>query len=235
MTGGFGKFARRRECSLPLPPGEGRGEGNLHRGRDPNGGIFDGFPSPQPSPKGRGGPSWHCKSIAVPLKTQPRNPSMRIVFIGPPGAGKGTQAERLVKTYRMAHLSTGDMLRAARDAKTEIGLKAEKYMAAGQLVPDDVIVGIIHDRLQQADCQGGCLLDGFPRTIAQAEALDAMLSARGRRWTRSSNCRPRKRNCFSGWPAAAAPTTSPRSFANALSPIATRRSRSWRTTAASDC
>lgn len=104
---------------------------------------------------------------------------MRIVFIGPPGAGKGTQAERLVKTYRMAHLSTGDMLRAARDAKTEVGLKAEKYMAAGQLVPDDVIVGIIHDRLQQADCQGGCLLDGFPRTIAQAEALDAMLSAQG--------------------------------------------------------
>jgi len=104
---------------------------------------------------------------------------MRIVFIGPPGAGKGTQAERLVKNYRMAHLSTGDMLRAARDAKTEVGLKAEKYMAAGTLVPDDVIISIIRDRLQQADCQGGCLLDGFPRTIAQAEALDAMLAAQG--------------------------------------------------------
>ena len=70
------------------------------------------------------------------------------------------------------------MLRAPRDAKTEVGLKAEKYMAAGELVPDDVIVGIIRDRLRQADCQGGCLLDGFPRTIAQAEALDAMLAAR---------------------------------------------------------
>ena len=79
----------------------------------------------------------------------------------------------------MAHLSTGDMLRAARDAKTEVGLKAEKYMSAGQLVPDDMIVGIIRERLQQPDCGGGYLLDGFPRTIAQAEALDAMLSEQG--------------------------------------------------------
>jgi adenylate kinase len=104
---------------------------------------------------------------------------MRIIFIGPPGAGKGTQAERLVQTYRMAHLSTGDMLRAARDAKTEVGLKAEKYMSTGALVPDDVIVAIIAERLEQSDCQGGYLLDGFPRTIAQAEALDAMLAAKG--------------------------------------------------------
>ncbi len=104
---------------------------------------------------------------------------MRIIFIGPPGAGKGTQADRLVQTYRMAHLSTGDMLRAARDAKTEVGLKAEKYMSTGALVPDDVIVAIIAERLEQPDCQGGYLLDGFPRTIAQAEALDAMLAAKG--------------------------------------------------------
>ncbi len=104
---------------------------------------------------------------------------MRIVFIGPPGAGKGTQAEKIIARFHPAHLSTGDMLRAARDAKTEIGLKAEKYMSAGQLVPDDVIVGIIADRLKEADCQTGYLLDGFPRTIAQAEALDKMLGEKG--------------------------------------------------------
>jgi len=104
---------------------------------------------------------------------------MRIIFIGPPGAGKGTQAERLVKTYRLAHLSTGDMLRAARDAKSDVGLLADKYMSAGQLVPDEVIMGIVEQRLGQADCQQGYLLDGFPRTIAQAEALDAILSRRG--------------------------------------------------------
>jgi adenylate kinase len=104
---------------------------------------------------------------------------MRMVFIGPPGAGKGTQAERLVKTYKMAHLSTGDMLRAARDAKTEVGLKADKFMSAGALVPDDVIIEIIAERLRQPDCRGGYLLDGFPRTIAQAEALDRMLAEQG--------------------------------------------------------
>jgi adenylate kinase len=101
---------------------------------------------------------------------------MRMVFIGPPGAGKGTQAERLLQLYKMAHLSTGDMLRAARDAKTPVGLKAEKYMSSGALAPDDIIVAIIAERLGLPDCEGGYLLDGFPRTIAQAEALDAMLA-----------------------------------------------------------
>ncbi|MGA2031778.1 MAG: adenylate kinase [Thermoguttaceae bacterium] len=102
---------------------------------------------------------------------------MRLVFIGPPGAGKGTQAERLVQTYQMVHLSTGDMLRAARDANTEIGRKAEQYMSGGQLVPDEVIMEVIGQRLQHADCRRGYLLDGFPRTVPQAEALDAILAA----------------------------------------------------------
>ncbi len=104
---------------------------------------------------------------------------MRIVFIGPPGAGKGTQAERLIETYRLAHLSTGDMLRAARDARTDVGRKADEFMSSGQLVPDDIIVAIIRGRLEQPDCREGYLLDGFPRTIAQAEALDAMLAEQG--------------------------------------------------------
>lgn len=103
---------------------------------------------------------------------------MRMVFIGPPGAGKGTQAERLVKTYKMAHLSTGDMLRAARDAKTPVGVQADKFMSAGALVPDDIIVAIIAERLESPDCEKGYLLDGFPRTIAQAEALDRMLAVK---------------------------------------------------------
>jgi len=104
---------------------------------------------------------------------------MRIVFIGPPGAGKGTQAEKMIEKYKLAHLSTGDMLRAARDAQTDVGKKADEYMSSGQLVPDEIIVGVIEERLAQADCQGGYLLDGFPRTIAQAEALDKMLSDKG--------------------------------------------------------
>jgi adenylate kinase len=104
---------------------------------------------------------------------------MRIVFIGPPGAGKGTQAAKMIETYKVAHLSTGDMLRAARDAKTEVGLKADKYMSAGQLAPDEIIIDIIGERLALPDCEKGCLLDGFPRTIAQAEALDTLLESKG--------------------------------------------------------
>ena len=104
---------------------------------------------------------------------------MRIVFIGPPGAGKGTQAERLVETYQLAHLSTGDMLRAARDAKTEVGLKADEYMSAGQLVPDEIIVAIIAERLASPTAGTDTCWTAFPRTIAQAEALDAMLAEQG--------------------------------------------------------
>ena len=100
---------------------------------------------------------------------------MRLILLRPPGAGKGTQAARLVEKYRIAHLSTGDMLRAAIAAQTPIGLKAKDIMASGALVPDEVVVGIIADRIDQPDCANGFILDGFPRTVPQAEALGALL------------------------------------------------------------
>ena len=99
---------------------------------------------------------------------------MRVVFVGPPGAGKGTQAENIVAEYKLFHLSTGDALRAAVAAKSPIGVEAEKYMSSGALVPDEVVVGVVVERLDEA--KDGCLLDGFPRTIAQAEALDKVLA-----------------------------------------------------------
>jgi len=104
---------------------------------------------------------------------------MKLIFLGPPGAGKGTQAARLESNHNLRQLSTGDMLRAAVAAETEIGLKAKDIMARGDLVPDEVVVGIISDRIEDSDCSDGFILDGFPRNIAQAEALDAMLSDKG--------------------------------------------------------
>lgn len=105
---------------------------------------------------------------------------MNIVLLGAPGAGKGTQAAKLISAYRLAHISTGDILRAAVKAGTELGLEAKRYMDAGELVPDSVVIGLVKDRLSQSDTQAGFILDGFPRTTAQAEALDAELDAMGR-------------------------------------------------------
>ncbi len=104
---------------------------------------------------------------------------MKIVLLGPPGAGKCTQAEGLVKKLFIPHISTGDMFRAAISSETELGMEAKSYMDRGKLVPDEITVGIIKDRIAQPDCREGFLLDGFPRTIAQAEALDVLLKDQG--------------------------------------------------------
>lgn len=102
---------------------------------------------------------------------------MRIVLLGPPGAGKGTQAEKLVRKYGLPHISTGDILRAAIQEGTELGMRAKRFMDQGELVPDEVVEGIVRERLLAPDCAQGFLLDGFPRTVAQAATLDEALLA----------------------------------------------------------
>jgi len=106
---------------------------------------------------------------------------MNLIFLGAPGSGKGTQAASLVQEFQLAHISTGDMLRAAVANKTPMGLEAHSYMSAGKLVPDAVVIGIIEDRLKASDCDAGVLLDGFPRTVPQAVALSEMFTRMGKR------------------------------------------------------
>jgi adenylate kinase len=104
---------------------------------------------------------------------------MRMILVGPPGAGKGTQAARLVDTHRITHISSGDMLRAAVKEGTKLGVEADGFMKAGKLVPDDVVIGMILERIAKPDCAKGFMLDGFPRTRPQAEALDKALRDAG--------------------------------------------------------
>lgn len=104
---------------------------------------------------------------------------MIIILLGPPGAGKGTQASRIMNARGLVQLSTGDMFRAAVAAETEVGKKAKEFLDAGKLVTDDIVIGIIADRIEKDDCKGGFLLDGFPRTVAQADALDQLLKNKG--------------------------------------------------------
>jgi len=105
--------------------------------------------------------------------------SVRVIFLGPPGAGKGTQARQLARAWSAAHVATGDMLRDAVRDGTHLGLEAKRYMDRGALVPDDVVIGLVDERLARDDAAGGWVLDGFPRTVAQAEALDQLLNRRG--------------------------------------------------------
>jgi len=105
---------------------------------------------------------------------------MNLVLLGAPGAGKGTQAERIIETWGLAHISTGDILRKAVADGTPLGLEAKRYMDAGELVPDEVVIGLAKERLQQPDAEKGFILDGFPRTVVQAQALDTALGSLGK-------------------------------------------------------
>ena len=116
---------------------------------------------------------------------------MKLIMLGAPGAGKGTQAKKIAAKYQIPHISTGDIFRSNIKAGTELGMKAKSYMDQGQLVPDEVTIGMLLDRISQDDSKNGYVLDGFPRTIPQAESLTAALSDRGEKKIGRASCRER--------------------------------------------
>ncbi len=128
----------------------------------------------------------------IPASFKGETIRMNIVLMGLPGAGKGTQADKIVEKYAIPHISTGDMFRAAIKDGTELGLKAKSYMDQGALVPDEVTIGIVRERLSQKDCEKGFLLDGFPRTVPQAEALDNILVELGKKIDHTINIQVEK-------------------------------------------
>src|SRR5207249_2006868 len=143
----------------------------------------------QPPHRGRRGPRYRPPDgVASPDAQLRRLPSQegagagvspRVIFLGPPGAGKGTQAQALASEWGVPHVATGDMLREAVAAQTPLGLEAKRHMDSGGLVPDEVVIGLVGERLAQPDAKAGVVLDGFPRTVAQAEALDALFARTG--------------------------------------------------------
>src|SRR5215212_7537494 len=132
---------------------------------------------------------------------------MRIVLLGPPGAGKGTQADRIAARFQLVHLATGEILRANVADGTPLGEVAQAYLDSGELVPDELVVAMMLDRLTQPDCGHGFLLDGFPRSVDQARPLTSTWPSWARRWTRPSTWRLPRRSCCIGWPGGGGPTT----------------------------
>jgi len=133
--------------------------------------------------------------IGLPTK---RKKDSNFVLLGPPGSGKGTQAQVIIEKLGIPQISTGDMLRVAIKNETDLGKKAKTFMDAGRLVPDELVIAMIEERLQKADCREGFILDGFPRTLAQAQALDELLERLGRRLTRVIAMTSRMRRLWCG-------------------------------------
>src|SRR5215213_4423189 len=158
---------------------------------------------------------------------------MRVVLLGPPGAGKGTQADRIAARFQLVHLATGDLLRANVADGTPLGEVAQAYLDSGELVPDQVVVAMMLERLTRPDCGHGFLLDGFPRSVAQARALDEHLAELGR--MRPSTWRWPRRSCCSGWPGGGGPTTTPRPSATACRCSPARPVHCWTTTTNKAC